>query len=269
MSEIAVREAGEVESTGRARLFKALSLAQAEIKGARKDAENPHLKSKYADLASIWEACREALTKHGLTIIQLPSAVGPVVTVETILGHESGEFISEKLALTAQQHTPQGIGSAITYGRRYGLAAMVGVAPEDDDGEGAMNRKELAQDVAREKIKKMKAQEPPPMPPLTVEYSDAPARKDDMVPVLEASVVAAQPDLPEGKFPALDAFGDYKLMFESLAGNDEPYRAILRQFGYEKSNEIKKRAEAERIYKLMGAAICKLKALAPPSDDVA
>lgn len=123
-----------------AKLATALSKAQAEMEGATKDSVNPHFKSRYADLAAAWEACRAPLTKHGLAVLQLPRADGPQVTITTLLTHESGEFIGEALTLTAQQNTPQGIGSAITYGRRYGLMALVGIAPEDDDGEAAEGR---------------------------------------------------------------------------------------------------------------------------------
>jgi hypothetical protein len=115
----------------------AMSKAQAQIEGAKKDKTNPHFKNDYADLASVWDACREALSANGVAVIQPPSAVGPKVTVTTMLIHKSGEWIEADLEMTAQQNTPQGIGSCITYARRYGLAAMVGVAPEDDDGNAA------------------------------------------------------------------------------------------------------------------------------------
>jgi hypothetical protein len=120
-----------------AALAAALAKAQGEIEGAAKANVNPHFKSKYADLASVWDACRAPLSKHGLSILQPVRADGPHVTVTTILAHSSGEWIEESLTMTAQQNTPQGVGSAITYGRRYGLAAMVGIAPEDDDGNAA------------------------------------------------------------------------------------------------------------------------------------
>jgi ERF superfamily protein len=123
-----------------AKLATALAKAQAEMEGATKDSVNPHFKSRYADLAAAWDACRKPLTKHGLAVLQLPRAEGPQVTITTLLTHESGEYIGESLTLTAQQNTPQGIGSAITYGRRYGLMALVGIAPEDDDGEAAEGR---------------------------------------------------------------------------------------------------------------------------------
>lgn len=118
-------------------LVAALAKAQAQIEGAVKDALNPHFKSKYADLASVWDACREPLTKNGLAVLQPVSADGSKVTVTTLLTHTSGEWIAEALTLTATQDTPQGVGSAITYGRRYGLSSMVGIAPEDDDGNAA------------------------------------------------------------------------------------------------------------------------------------
>ncbi len=123
-----------------ATLAMALSKAQGEMEGAAKDSTNPHFKSKYADLASVWEACRKPLAKNGLAILQPVTADGQHVTVTTILAHSSGEWVSESLTMTAQQATPQAVGSTITYGRRYGLSAMVGIAPEDDDGEAATAR---------------------------------------------------------------------------------------------------------------------------------
>lgn len=121
------------------KLAEALAKAQAEMDGAAKDATNPHFKSKYADLASIRDACRP-LSKHGIAVLQPTKADGNRVTVTTLLMHSSGEWIAEELTLTALQATPQAVGSAITYGRRYGLASMVGIAPEDDDGEAAEGR---------------------------------------------------------------------------------------------------------------------------------
>ncbi len=123
-----------------ARLACALAKAQSEMTGASKDSLNPHFKSKYADLAAIWDACRGPLSRHELAVVQLPSAIGSIVTVTTLLVHSSGEYIGEALTLTATQDTPQGVGSAITYGRRYGLASLVGIAPEDDDGNAASGR---------------------------------------------------------------------------------------------------------------------------------
>lgn len=116
----------------------ALSKAQGEIKGALKDADNPFFKSKYADLASVVEAIRAPLAKHGIAYVQLtvPSEKEEV-QVETVLMHESGEWVSGIIAVPVSKADAQGYGSALTYARRYGLAAAVGVAPEDDDGNAA------------------------------------------------------------------------------------------------------------------------------------
>lgn len=119
-------------------LATAMAKAQAEIKAALKDSKNPHFKSSYADLTSVWDACRNALTKNGLSVIQIPNFEGEEVWLETRLLHASGESISGRYPLRPQQQTPQGYGSALTYARRYSLAAMVGVvADEDDDGNAA------------------------------------------------------------------------------------------------------------------------------------
>ena len=119
-------------------LATALAKAQGEIKGAVKDSTNPHYKSQYADLASIWEACRAALTKHGLSVVQDPCVEGDRVGITTLLLHASGQWIEgDPLWLTPRDISPQSAGSAITYARRYALAAFVGVAPTDDDGEAA------------------------------------------------------------------------------------------------------------------------------------
>jgi hypothetical protein len=121
-------------------LAKALSAAQSEMQGAIKDSSNPFFKSKYADLASVWEACRAALTKNGIAVVQSPSADGAKVSVTTLLCHESGEWVSGTLTSTAKDESPQSLGSCVTYLRRYGISALVGIAPEDDDGEAAQGR---------------------------------------------------------------------------------------------------------------------------------
>lgn len=116
----------------------ALAKAQSEIKGAKKDAENPFFKSTYADLASVWDACRDALSKNELSIAQPTDFLDGSMVLKTILMHSSGESITGILPImVGEKATAQQVGSAITYARRYALAAMVGVAPEDDDGQSA------------------------------------------------------------------------------------------------------------------------------------
>lgn len=121
-------------------LAAALAVAQGVIEGAAKDSANPFFKSKYADLASVWDAIRAPLAANGLSVLQLPSADGPKVTITTLLAHKSGQWVQSALTVTAKEDTPQAVGSAITYARRYALQSTVGVAPEDDDGERAQGR---------------------------------------------------------------------------------------------------------------------------------
>jgi len=122
-----------------AKLAGALSAAQRELQPAVKDSTNPAFRSKYADLGAVWDACREAITNHGLSVAQLPTTVDAgYVALETVLMHESGEWISSTVQTKLVKDDPQGVGSALTYLRRYALSAMIGiVADEDDDGHAA------------------------------------------------------------------------------------------------------------------------------------
>jgi hypothetical protein len=121
-------------------LAAALSKAQASITGALKDSANPFFKSKYADLASCWDACRKQLTDNGLSVMQTTDIVADTVVVRTTLAHSSGQWISGILPVRAKDESPQAQGSGITYARRYALAAMVGLAQIDDDAEAAQGR---------------------------------------------------------------------------------------------------------------------------------
>jgi hypothetical protein len=126
------------ESPTLGELAKALAKAQGVMEAAPKDSVNPHFRSKYADLASIREACRKPLADNGLAVVQRVSSTAKGVIVTTQLIHASGEWVRDRLEIPVAAQTAQGMGSAITYGRRYGLAAMLGiVAEEDDDGNAA------------------------------------------------------------------------------------------------------------------------------------
>lgn len=123
-------------------LAAALAIAQGKITGALKDSANPFFKSKYADLASVWDACREHLSANGLAVIQTTENVSPeVITVVTTLAHKSGQWISGVLTMTPKDASPQAAGSCLTYARRYALAAIVGVAQVDDDANAATHGK--------------------------------------------------------------------------------------------------------------------------------
>lgn len=115
----------------------ALAKAQGQIEAALKDKTNPHLRSKYADLASVWDACRHQLSSNGIAIVQAPETTEKGVSIETLLCHSSGQWVKSSCFIPVDKYTAQGFGSAITYARRYSLAAFVGVAPDDDDGNGS------------------------------------------------------------------------------------------------------------------------------------
>jgi hypothetical protein len=115
----------------------ALVKAQSAIKAAVKDATNPHFRSKYADLASVIEAVKDPLNKNGITFLQPVKFSETGVCVETVLLHTSGEWVSDELTIPVTKQDAQGVGSAISYGRRYGLQSMCGVPAEDDDGNAA------------------------------------------------------------------------------------------------------------------------------------
>ena len=119
-------------------LATALSKAQNEMMGAAKDAKNPFFKSNYADMGSVVRAVKEPFAANGLSYSQFPMFEDGKAGVETILMHESGEFMSSILMLPmANKQDPQSTGSAITYARRYALQAIAGIPSEDDDGQAA------------------------------------------------------------------------------------------------------------------------------------
>lgn len=149
MGDIA-RSTGAGSSENIDELAKALAKAQESFKHAKRDEENPFFRSKYADLAAVMDACRKALCANGLTVAQSTGVVDGKLYMFTHLMHVSGQFITGVYPITpmkekkevgwVESNDPQSIGSAITYARRYALAAMVGVATEDDDAEAASGR---------------------------------------------------------------------------------------------------------------------------------
>lgn len=131
-----------------AQLAPALVAAQGEFKAILRDSLNPHFHNKYASLDTIIDSVRPALAKHQLCLVQ--GASSPVsddagrvsaFAVETMLIHASGEWLSNAAILPLAKIDPQGAGGAITYGRRYGIAALLALATEeDDDGNTASGR---------------------------------------------------------------------------------------------------------------------------------
>lgn len=115
----------------------AMCKAQNEMSGAVKDKANPFFKSKYADLVAVVQAIKEPFANNGLSYVQFPIEESGRIGIETILMHESGEFLSHKFTVQLGKQDAQGAGSAITYCRRYSLQAVAGIPSEDDDGNAA------------------------------------------------------------------------------------------------------------------------------------
>jgi hypothetical protein len=217
------------------KLAAALAAAQAEIPNPTKD-KTAKVQTRtgnnygynYADLATVLEVVRGPLAKHGIALMQPIQAEGNQVTVTTLLIHESEQWMSAELVMTASDGTPQSIGSATTYGRRYGLTALLGIAAEeDDDGSQASGRK--AETGARRA-------EPPARP------QQRPAEQ------------------PTQQVPAKEP--DWTTAFEALRvkfnGNSKRYFEILKAFGVKEPSEFKDRTKAEACYKTVRGELRKL-----------
>ena len=122
-------------------LFAALAKMQGEVENATKGSLNPHFKSKYADLAEVLNTVRPVLAANGLSVIQSPSFDGAVCHVTTTIAHASGCYITGTMSCVPAKQDGQGVGSSTTYLRRYSLAAVCGIAQEDDDGNSSAHSK--------------------------------------------------------------------------------------------------------------------------------
>lgn len=122
-------------------LSAALSAFQGEVSEPRKDSTNPHMRTKYVSLASVWATIRAPLARHGLSVVQLNSGTGGDVAMTTQLQHKSGQWIRSTASLPADTHRSrndvQAAGSTISYLRRYALLAILGLSAEDDDAASA------------------------------------------------------------------------------------------------------------------------------------
>lgn len=115
----------------------ALVQAQSTMGAALKKSNNPHFKSKYADLSAVQDACFDALHGAGFAVFQPSGRDEHGMYVDTVFLHTSGERFESRVYLVVDKNNMQGVGSAITYARRYGLMGLAGIAPEDDDGNAA------------------------------------------------------------------------------------------------------------------------------------
>jgi len=130
------KETKPVDRGGVDQIAKALVKVQEKLQPATKDKENPFFKSSYADLKGVWDACRKLLAENGIAVVQPTAAIGGKNFLRTILIHTSGQQLESIIELKPVKDDPQSLGSAITYARRYCLAAMVGVVTEEDDDDG-------------------------------------------------------------------------------------------------------------------------------------
>lgn len=167
-------------------IAKALAAAQAEVENATKGNENKHFGSKYADLAECLNTVRPVYAKHGIAIVQSPYYSEDRAGVVTMLVHSSGEWISGNVDTPLQKKDPQGVGSAITYMRRYALAAMCAIAQEDDDAELAVDRTKKVAKELRAATKELGA---------ATQVANQTTAKE----------VAKEPEGPKGLYTALQA----------------------------------------------------------------
>jgi len=167
------------------KLAQAMLKVQQQLQPAIKDAKNTFVGNDYATLNSVMETCKDALISHGIWLTQLPTPA-PVelgtghIGLETKLIHaESGEWISSTTVIPLPKNDPQGMGSAITYARRYSLCAMLGIITEDDDGNAASNPDQKQTKQMRGKTQAQKsAQDSPNSPSGTLPKIDGVSYKN-------------------------------------------------------------------------------------------
>jgi len=131
------------QSESIANLAKSLSAVQGKLTYAKKDSKNPFFKSNYADLESVWDACRDLLSSNGLAVSQFPglySELDKSMSLTTILTHISGEWINQEMSMPLSKVDAHGCMAILTYMRRASLAAVIGVVQADDDGNTAVNK---------------------------------------------------------------------------------------------------------------------------------
>jgi hypothetical protein len=174
-------------------LAKALSKFQAEVKNPANTANNPFFKSKYAPLNEILNDVRPLLSKYGLSVLQVPGGDGQDVVITTLLLHDSGEWIETyPLNMKPAKNDPQGIGSCITYGRRYSLAAVLGISSEDDDDGNVASHGKSEPD----KKDKPKAAPPPKPAPKKDETAPNPDGKIDQKAMAALHAKAKELNMP-------------------------------------------------------------------------
>lgn len=189
-------------------LATALAKAQGMMRNAELDRVNPFFKSKYATLASVWDAIRVPLSENGLSIAQAVTQESERMYLETVMMHTSGQYIISQYPILPAKNDPQGIGVALTYARRYSLAPMVGItADEDDDGNGANSKQQSQQPTQAHRQQPAPAPQPAPVtPPMVIAQTiRSQQQRDEVAEIAEAYAKNGNGHAPE---PSADEMFD-------------------------------------------------------------
>ena len=215
----------------------ALAAAFAQIESAKKDKKNPHFKSSYADLASVTEAIKGPLTSHGFSWPQTIAMDDGMVVVTTHLRRKGVELTSVLPMPIGDKATPQQVGSAITYARRYALSALVGVAPEDDDGNAASEGG--GGKVQRPRAQQRQDPEParPPSAPRSKEWQDGQRRFGAVCTRRDGFIATNRDAIAKAKIEAVDTKTlacrtlEVEEMPHRFAITPEQWERLIRAFG--------------------------------------
>lgn len=218
----------DLASSSLTNLLPALVAAQAGFAPAVKDARNSHFGSEYLTLAAALVAILPALNANGLALSQQTYIAGAGLVVRTVLWHVSGEWVAAEYPILPTKSDPQGFGSALTYARRYAAMALVGIAPEDDDGEAASAppaRAEAAKLRGRPpRMEEAATQSPQPdvhADALAADLADA--LDDAATEARLAELLPALQSLPEDRRgPLRERFAETRTRIRAGAG-DNPY----------------------------------------------
>ena len=198
-------------------IFAAIVKAQGEIINAKATADNPFFKSKYADLAELINTAKKPLADNDLAVIQSPSTEGNQVIVTGRVIHKSGQWIEDSISFETNKKDPQSIGTVITYGRRYQLAAFVGIAQEDDDGNSGS-----ASGKAQEPIRNA-----PPAPAPKPAPEPKPLTRMQLFNAEMASAGLSPDETKTAVFSVCDPF-DYPTVKDAIANlGDEGFKEVL------------------------------------------
>jgi hypothetical protein len=207
-------------------LITALAKAQGEMSSASKDCKGYNY--KYADLASVWGACREALSHNGLAVTQIETQTEIGEVLVTILGHSSGQWIRSTMAIrvkpSGKGNELQERGSVYTYLRRYALSAIVGVAPSEDDDDGNAGGKNY-------QPQQVQSQAPAQVAPKLITSSQAEELKNILTKCSPGMRENIEKLMKDRAIPSFNALGEtlYKTLLEKAINDMKYYQASLTQ----------------------------------------